>query len=92
MAIYIQIRKSFEADDLIEYSYIRDITKPNPEHKHGTLKIGEEIGKVVLDKITGDIECLQETQYMDFYYPRVCYMIKKAFKNGIYPDNIDYMA
>ena len=92
MALYISIEKSFEDNELVEYTYIHNLTIRNPEHEHGTLKVGEQFGKVLLDKLTGEMILLQSTDSSEWYYDRVCYMIKKAFNKKIYPQNIDFMA
>ncbi len=94
MAIYIPIFKESEDDQTVVYCYARQIWEADPDSKGRQRRAGEQIGKVGLNKQTGDIVRLVDIpdEFLDFYLPRVKRKVRQAFEKREYADRIDYMA
>lgn len=78
MAIYIPIRKVLEDDAFAEYSY----------------QVSGEVGRVRIDKKTGDFWELQKLPFKDAneYAARVVYRLRKHIQEGELPDATSWSA
>jgi hypothetical protein len=93
MAIHIPIRRTREDVGLVEYHFGRDLYETDPEGPRRRRCVFTEIGRVRLDKKSGEITFVQSvSEQRELYESRVARKLIQAFSAGVFPSSIDYAA
>jgi hypothetical protein len=93
MAIYIPIRRIRDDPGLVEYHFGRELHEPDPERPRRRRLFFTEIGRVRLDKKSGEIRFLQSvSEQRELYESCVTRKLTQAFVAGVFPTSIDFAA
>ena len=93
MAIYIPIRRIRDDAEIVEYHYGRELCEPDPARPRRNRRVFTEIGRVRLEKKSGEITFLQSvSDQQEFYESRVARKLTRAFSAGVFPAELDYAA
>jgi hypothetical protein len=93
MAIYIPIRRTRDDAAVVEYHFGREVYEPDPERPRRNRCVFTELGRVRLDKKSGEIAFLQRvSDQQELYESRVARKLTQAFSAGAFPTAIDYAA
>jgi hypothetical protein len=91
MALYIPIRRIAESPKEATYHFGRDLYAPDPDRPRRRCCFVTEIGRVQIDKTTGQITFLQTvSEQRDLYESRVARRLQQALQTGEFPPSIDY--
>lgn len=89
MAICIPIAKESEDDHTVVYTYARENWERDENSREVLLS---EIGRIGVDKDSGEIVPLAGILHDAFYLPRATRMIREAVEKKTFAERLDYMA
>jgi hypothetical protein len=94
MAIFIPIKKSEETDTHVVYHYGRDEWEPDPERPKRQRIAATKLGCVMMDKSTGEIVRVagEDWDSQDFYFSRVCRVLRRHWESREFPGETCYAA